>query len=147
VRPPAPERLAVAAPADAARARRAARALAGRLGFGTAAAEEVALAVSELATNLVRYARGGEIVLAAVGATAPAGAAGGGVAGVHVESIDRGPGIANLAQAMEDGYSTGGGLGGGLPAVRRLMDEFVITSDPAGTRVVARKWLPETCRH
>jgi serine/threonine-protein kinase RsbT len=45
---------------------------------------------------------------------------------------------------MEDGYSTGGGLGGGLPAVRRLMDELVITSDPAGTRVVARKWLPET---
>jgi serine/threonine-protein kinase RsbT len=43
---------------------------------------------------------------------------------------------------MEDGYSTGGGLGGGLPAARRLMDGFAITSGPAGTHVVAHKWLP-----
>jgi serine/threonine-protein kinase RsbT len=143
VRAPAPERLSVAAPADAARARRAARALALRLGFGAPAAEEVALAVSELATNLVRYARGGEIVLAAAAAE-PAGRAGREASGVHVESLDRGPGIADLARAMEDGFSTGGGLGGGLPAVRRLMDEFAITSGPAGTRVVARKWLPQT---
>jgi serine/threonine-protein kinase RsbT len=128
-------RLGVAEPADVGRARRAVRALAAALGFGLEDTEAVALAVTELATNLVRYARLGEIALSRV--ECPDAARG---PGVQVESRDAGPGIADAARAMEDGFSTGGGLGSGLPAVRRLMDDFALTTDAAGTRIVARKW-------
>ncbi|HZR98281.1 MAG TPA: ATP-binding protein [Chloroflexota bacterium] len=127
-------RLPVRGAADAERARREARTLAARQGFDAADAERVALAVSELATNLVRYARQGEILLGAVD-----GARG---RGIEVESRDAGPGIGDVARALEDGYTTGGGLGSGLPGVRRLMDDFEISSAPSGTRVLARKWLP-----
>lgn len=120
--------------ADVEYARREARHLARSLGFGPAAAEAVALSVSELATNLVRYAKDGEILV--VPWETPLRR------GIRIESRDRGPGLANLARALEDGYSTGGGLGSGLPGVRRLMDDFQIESDPAGTRIVAVKWLP-----
>ena len=61
-------------------------------------------------------------------------------AGIEIASRDAGPGIADLAAALRDGCSTGGGRGSGLPAVRRLMDEFAITSGPGGTRITARKW-------
>jgi serine/threonine-protein kinase RsbT len=125
--------VAIGTMADAARARREALALAGALGFPPVAAEAVALAVSELATNLARYARRGRLALDAAGG--PAGR------GIRVESRDEGPGIADIALALHDGYSTGGGLGGGLGGVRRLMDEFEIESGPAGTRIVAFKWL------
>jgi serine/threonine-protein kinase RsbT len=94
--------------------------------------EAVALAVSELASNLVRYANAGELVLSPT--TGPRGE------GVEVESRDLGPGIPDLELALRDGFSTGGGLGNGLPAVRRLMDEFEISSTTSGTRIVARKW-------
>jgi len=60
--------------------------------------------------------------------------------GIEVISEDKGPGIPNIELAMQDGFSTCGGLGGGLPGVKRLMDEFEITSNEAGTRIVARKW-------
>jgi serine/threonine-protein kinase RsbT len=94
--------------------------------------ECVALAVSELAMNLVRYAAGGGIVLSPVeGLPGP---------GVQVESYDHGPGIADLDRAFEDGFSTAGGLGSGLPAVRRLMDEVDIETGAGGTLIVARKW-------
>jgi serine/threonine-protein kinase RsbT len=121
---------------DVEQARRAARALAVQQGFAAADAERIVLAVSELATNLLRYAQQGELILSAV-----QGARG---ASVEVESRDAGPGIANLGRAQEDGYSTGGGLGGGLPGVRRLMDEFEISSGPSGTRILARKWRRTT---
>jgi serine/threonine-protein kinase RsbT len=154
------ERVAVSTALDADVARRAARHLAQSVGFDAAGAESVALAATELATNLVRYARGGEIVLSVVtrpvpvshvmsrtpgrGASPPAG----GDAepeiqrGMQVESRDAGPGMGDVAQALRDGFSTGGGLGGGLGAVRRLMDEFEITSASDGTHVVARKRVP-----
>ena len=95
--------------------------------------EAVALASQELATNLLRYAIGGRLVLSVVASH--------GLAGIEVESQDDGPGIPDIMQAMADGYSTGGGLGSGLPGVRRLMDEFSIRSGPEGTNVVTRKWL------
>lgn len=117
---------------DVERARRHGRTLAEAQGFSQANAECVALAISELATNLMRYARGGVIHL-----SADAGPRG---RFVELESTDCGPGIADVEQAMQDGFSTGGGLGHGLPATRRLMDEFHIASGPAGTHVVARKW-------
>jgi serine/threonine-protein kinase RsbT len=61
-----------------------------------------------------------------------------------VEALDHGPGIVDVAAALEDGYSTGNGLGLGLPGARRLMDELEIESEPGrGTRVILRKWLPD----
>jgi serine/threonine-protein kinase RsbT len=90
------------------------------------------LAVSELATNLVRYALHGRIALSTI--SGPSGD------GIQIESLDDGPGIADLALAMTDGFSTGASFGSGLPATRRLVDEFEITSNPDGTRILARKW-------
>jgi serine/threonine-protein kinase RsbT len=127
-------RLAVRTRLDADQARREARRLAAGLGFAPADAESVALATSELAMNLHRYATGGEIVLRAV--------SDGARRGVEIESRDSGPGIADTDLAFQDGYTTGGGLGSGLPSARRLMDELALTTGPAGTRIVARKWLP-----
>ena len=130
--PAAPCTVVVARREDVPRARRAARALAAAQGFGIADTESVSLAATELATNLVRYAHGGSLTLTPV--TGPAGA------GVQIESHDAGPGIADLARALQDGFSTGGGLGSGLPGLRRLMDEFAVESGAAGTTIVARKW-------
>lgn len=129
--------LRISSQVDVERARRAARGVARRLGLDREMAEACALTTSELATNLVRYARDGEVSLGAV-----VDATGG--LGFEIEARDRGPGIADLDQAMRDGFSSGGGLGGGLGAARRLMDEFEISTSALGTRVIARKW---TYRH
>ena len=118
---------------DADQARREARKLATSLGFSRGDAEAVALATSELAMNLHRYAIGGSITLRVIDA--------GTRRGVEVESVDNGPGIADPDLALQDGYSTGGGLGSGLPSARRLMDDFALTTNPSGTRIVTRKWL------
>jgi serine/threonine-protein kinase RsbT len=125
-------RFPVATPADANRARQEARALAAAVGFDIATTEMVALATGELATNLVRYAVGGDLSLVVLDEN--------GMFGIEVESRDAGPGIADLGRALEDGFSTGGGLGNGLPGVRRLMDDFEIRSGSDGTHVKARKW-------
>ena len=122
--------------ADAEQACRAARTLARTHGFSAANAERVALAVSELAMNVVRYARGGTMQFHTV--DGPRGR------GIRIECTDHGPGIPDLERALSEGYSTGGGLGAGLPAVRRLMDEFSITTGRSGTRIVATRW--PTCR-
>lgn len=122
----------VSARIDVDRARREARAVAAAAGFDRADAERVALAASELASNLFRYARDGTIAVAPV-----RGERG---VGVAVESRDAGPGIADLEWALRDGTSTGGGLGSGLPGVRRLVDEFAIATEPEGTTIEARVW-------
>lgn len=122
-------RLQVSSQTDVERARREVRALARALGFAATAAESVTVAAVELATNLVRYAERGELLLTPV------------ENGLQIESTDFGPGIADLERALEDGFSTGGGLGGGLGGVKRLMDEVSIVTGPEGTRIVARKWL------
>jgi serine/threonine-protein kinase RsbT len=127
-----PQSVPIESETDVARARRAARALSQRIGLDRIAVEEVALAVTELATNLLRHAQSGELVLVEV--EGPRGS------GLQVESRDSGPGIRDLRPALEDGFSTRGGLGGGLPGVRRLMDDFSIESGRGGTTVVARKW-------
>lgn len=116
------------------RARVAATQLAGRLGFSRAAAYRLATAVSELANNLVFHATaGGSVELIPLCRD--------GRWGIEVVVEDGGPGIADIDQAMTDGHSTNGGLGGGLPGSRRLMDEFDISSRPGiGTKVVARLW-------
>jgi serine/threonine-protein kinase RsbT len=125
--------MSICGAVDVERARRGARDLTHRLGFDRFAAEEVVLAVSELATNLARYATSGEIELCAI--------SGRQLLGIRVESRDDGPGIADVAAAARGGgSSTSGGLGAGLAGVRRLMDDFELTSSPTGTTVVCRKW-------
>jgi len=93
----------------------------------------VATAVSELARNIVAYAGRGEMVLRLIEDEAEQG--------VEVIAVDAGPGIVDLELALQNGYSTSGGLGLGLPGVRRLMDHFHIVSEPRkGTSVTIRKW-------
>ncbi len=125
-------RLGVTHQAHAEQARREAIEVAHQCGLSREESESVAIAVSELATNLVRYAQEGEIEVTEVQRAANRG--------IRIESRDRGPGIEDVDLAMRDGYSTGGGLGRGLPAARRLLDEFDITSGPDGTRIVAYTW-------
>jgi serine/threonine-protein kinase RsbT len=107
--------------------------LAGECGFPSTDRVVVATAISELARNIVRYAARGEITLRLVDDC--------GRRGVEVRADDDGPGIPDVALAMRDGFSTSGSFGLGLPGVRRLMDEFEISSEfGKGTRVTARKW-------
>lgn len=119
-----------------AQARRAAMALAESLGFEQVAVYSIATSVSELAGNLFLHAtRGGTITLTALERKAEIG--------IEVIAEDEGPGIPDLERSLQDGFSTAGGLGGGLAAVSRLMDEFEITSAlGVGTHIVARKWQP-----
>jgi serine/threonine-protein kinase RsbT len=99
-------------------------------------AAHVATAASELANNLWMYAeRGGRVRLALLQR--------GRERGIELQCQDDGPGIADPALAMTEGFSTGGGMGCGLPGVQRLMDEFELhTRLGSGTRVTARKWWP-----
>ncbi|TLY46485.1 MAG: anti-sigma regulatory factor [Nitrospirae bacterium] len=118
---------------DLVRAREQGRVLAGQLGFTQSDLTLVATAISELARNIVRYARRGEIVLRQ--------AEDGGVPGIVIIARDEGPGIPDVNRAMEPGYSTAGGLGLGLPGVRRIMDKFEIVSEVnRGTVVTVTKW-------
>ncbi len=125
-------RLFISTPSDVIWARSQTRLMARSLGFSHAPAEKVVLAVSELAANLVRHARWGELLLTPIH--------GPGGEGIEVESRDRGPGIPDPGLAMQNGFSTARGLGIGLPGVRRLMDEFAMTTGPNGTTIVVRKW-------
>jgi len=104
-----------------ARARQAALALTRTLGFKQVTAFHVVTSVSELAHNLFFHAtRGGTISLIALERNSKIG--------IEVTAEDDGPGITDVKLAIEDGFSTNGGLGGGLPGIERLMDEFEITS-------------------
>ncbi|MEP6694806.1 MAG: ATP-binding protein [Chloroflexota bacterium] len=124
--------MRIATAADVERARNTARRLSRELGFGPIAAETVALATSEMATNLLRYAIGGDLRISPIDGPSQ---------GVLLESEDDGPGIADLTVARRDGFSTGSGLGAGLGSIERLMDECEFASTPAGTTIVARKWM------
>jgi serine/threonine-protein kinase RsbT len=104
------------------------------VGFDETPSRMIATAVSELARNILKYARTGEIRLRRVKSM--------GRRGIEIEAIDRGPGIADREAAMDDHFSTGGTLGLGLPGVKRMMDEFSLESSPGeGTRVTVRKWI------
>jgi serine/threonine-protein kinase RsbT len=128
--------LGVGEQSDVEQVRREARLLASGLDFDRESCEAIALAVSELASNLVRYATGGEIDVTSI--IGPRGI------GIQIESLDRGPGISDIDAALSDGFSTSGGLGGGLGSVRRLLDDFEITPGMAGMLVVCRKWRQTT---
>lgn len=114
-------------PADIVLARRAARAMAERLGFGKADQTRLATAVSELTRNVIQYAERGQCRIADASSAKSRC--------IRIVVDDHGPGIANIALAMLDGYSTGGGLGAGLPGTRRLTDSFDIESSPGKTRI------------
>ena len=119
--------------ADIVSARQKGRELASQCGFPSTDLAAIATAISELARNIVRYAVHGEIILRLLDEN--------GKRGVEVVAVDDGPGIADLTLAMQDGYSSSGGLGLGLPGTRRLMDEFEIVSDfGKGTTVTVRRW-------
>jgi serine/threonine-protein kinase RsbT len=118
---------------DVVAARQKGRELAAELGFVSTDSTLLATAISELARNIVRYAKHGEILIASVQS--------GELVGITVVARDKGPGIANISLAMQDGFSTSGGLGLGLPGVKRLMDEFHLVSDGNnGTTVTIKKW-------
>jgi serine/threonine-protein kinase RsbT len=128
-------RVGIHSDQDIVTARQQGRALAVELGFSTGDATLIATAISELARNIVSYARRGEITLKMVNASARRG--------ITIIASDSGPGILDVRQAMRDGFSTSGSLGLGLPGVRRLMDEFEIASEPGrGTTVTVKKWKP-----
>ena len=118
---------------DIVTARQVGRALAERVGFEAGELTLIATAISELARNIVLYAKRGEVVVKVL--------ENGTKRGIEVVSSDEGPGIPNVTHAMQDGYSTSGGLGLGLPGVKRLMDEFEIDSVVGhGTVVKVAKW-------
>lgn len=131
--PSLPQTITVRHDSDVAVARLAAKALAGQLGFDRTAGEEIALAVIELASNVVKYAPGGQLTLTPLEQASRVG--------LEVLSQDSGPGLPDVERALTNGFSTSGSRGVGLGAVNRLMDEFDIRSQPRrGTRIVCRKW-------
>lgn len=110
------------------------RNVAKELGFGTVDQARITTAISELARNIFLYAGEGEVCIDKFYEK--------GKAGVKITAKDQGPGIADIRRVMEDGYTTSGGLGAGLPGVKRLMDEFDIHSKVGeGTEITSVKWL------
>jgi serine/threonine-protein kinase RsbT len=115
-------------------ARQQGRHLAETLGFSRSELTLIATVISELGRNIVQYAGSGKISVSPIDQ--------GQRSGISITAQDKGPGISNVALALQAGYSTSQGLrGGGLPGVKRAMDEMEVTSEMGqGTSVVVRKW-------
>ena len=127
-------RIPVSDYADIVSARETGRAIAETIGFRDEDLPAIAAAISETARNMVQFAGGGVFVFNRVSHN--------GREGIEAVAQDNGPGIASLEEAMQDGYSTSGGLGMGLPGARSLVDEFKVVSRLGlGTTVTMRKWL------
>ena len=132
--PDAAERIAIESDADVVTARQRARQLAVGLEMPSTDQTLLATAISEIARNITTYAERGEVLIDLVRDA-------NGRRGVRVIARDDGPGIEDLERALTDGYTTGGGLGLGLPGARRLVDEFDIQTTPGeGTTVTLIKW-------
>ncbi|WP_026571351.1 MULTISPECIES: anti-sigma regulatory factor [Sediminibacillus] len=115
-------------------ARQIGRDFARKIGFGTVDQARIATAISELARNIYLYAGTGKICFETIEEIDRKG--------LVILAVDDGPGIAEISKVMEDGYSTSGGLGAGLPGVKRLMDEFdIISEQEKGTEIKAVKWV------
>jgi serine/threonine-protein kinase RsbT len=126
-------RVPIETDADIVTARQEGKALASQLDLTPSDLTVIASAISEIARNIVEYATRGEVIIRLVEKA--------GRRGIVVVAQDIGPGIADVNAALQDGYSTSGSLGLGLPGARRLMDEFEIhTEIGKGTRVTMRKW-------
>jgi serine/threonine-protein kinase RsbT len=131
---PVPIRVPIRVDGDIVTARQQGRALAEQVGFNGSDLTCIATAISELGRNILRYAGRGEVILR------PAQV--GNKHGIVVVAHDEGPGIPDIALALQDGYSTSSSLGLGLPGTRRLMDELAIESVIGrGTTVTAKKWV------
>jgi len=104
-----------------------------KIGMGLVNQTKLITAASELVRNMLRYAQGGEVLIEVVSR--------GRENGVRLTFMDKGPGIADIDQAMKDGFSTGRSLGLGLPGTKRLVSEFNIRSQVGeGTTVTIIKW-------
>jgi len=126
-------RIPIQSDTDIVVARQSGRSMAAEAGFSGSELTVIATAISEVARNIVNYAQSGEILLQRLQR--------GMQTGLLIVASDHGPGIPNLALALQDGYSTSNGLGLGLPGAKRLMDEFEIVSEVGkGTTVTMRKW-------
>ena len=127
------EELVLRTGEDVVRLRKAVRERAVSLGFSLVDQTKVVTAASELGRNTIQYGGGGRVAITTV--------SDGIRRGVRLEFVDQGPGIADLKLAMQDGYTTGGGLGLGLSGAKRLSDDFEIESSPGkGTRVAIVRW-------
>ena len=125
----------VSNPDDIVKARQAGHELARGLGFTLTDVTMIATAISEVARNITSYAGCGAIRVAVQTRE--------GREALVVRAEDDGPGIADIERALEDGYSTGRGLGLGLPGARRLMDRLIVESSPGrGTVIEMWKWIP-----
>jgi serine/threonine-protein kinase RsbT len=135
----AESRIAIESDADVVAARQRARELAAALELSSTDQTLLATAISEVARNITHYAKRGEVLVSIVDEN--------GRRGIRVIARDEGPGIADIERALQDGYTTGGGLGLGLPGARRLVDDFSIESAPGrGTTVTLVKWSRPSAR-
>jgi serine/threonine-protein kinase RsbT len=126
--------------ADVVTARQRAREMASEVDLTSTDQTLLATAISEVARNITTYAKRGEVLLSVVRAD-------NGRRGIRVVARDRGPGIENVELAMQDGYTSGGGLGLGLPGARRLVDDFQIETAPGqGTTVTLVMWSRPSAR-
>src|SRR5438034_6624981 len=126
-------RCLIAADTDVVQARQTGRELAAEVGFSAGDQTVIAAAISEIARNILMYAKRGEVRFTKV--------VDGTRQGLIVVAEDDGPGIRDVSRAMQDGYSTSGGLGLGLPGARPLMGEVEVVSAPGqAPRVTAPQW-------
>lgn len=126
-------RVSINSDMDVVAARHEGRVLAQSLDFSAVDVTLITTAISEVARNIAIYAGSGEIVLDTIQE--------GDKTGISIIASDEGPGIPNIEQALQDGYSTGKSLGLGLPGAKRLMDEFEIVSRTGeGTTITMKRW-------
>jgi serine/threonine-protein kinase RsbT len=120
--------------ADIVAARQQGRTVAAEAGFSHSNLTIIATAISEVARNIVEYAKEGELRITLISDAARKG--------VEIIASDSGPGIGDISTVMRDGFSTGKGLGLGLPGAKRLMDDFAIVSAVgSGTTITMKKWV------
>ncbi len=133
MKPGAEGEVPIQSEGDIVAARRAVRELAAAAGFGPTDVTRIVTAASELARNIFKYAGEGALHWRWVEEHNRHG--------LELRFIDKGPGIPDVDLALQEGYSSAGGLGMGLPGARRLMDELQVDSGPGkGTTVLVRKW-------
>jgi len=130
---PVQGKVSIQSEGDIVLARRTVRESATLAGFRTTDVTRIVTASSEMARNLIKYAGEGVMSWRRIERN--------GLAGIEIQFVDHGPGIPNVELALQEGYSTGNGLGMGLPGARRLMDELEIQSVAGeGTTITLKKW-------
>jgi serine/threonine-protein kinase RsbT len=126
--------IALRSERDISNARTQVRIIAAALGFRLIDQTRLATVASELSRNVIKYGGGGQLIAQSTLEVD-------GRPGLRLIFEDKGPGIPNIEAAMSDGFSTGRGLGKGLPGSKRLVDVFKIDSEPGrGTRVTIVRW-------